>query len=373
MMKRAPIPNIARESCNKRAISVAGTCLFLLLASCSTTPPPRTVTLAGTRYVELTAGATRVLQRLAKTLSVGKKGTVTVRNVIGSILVTTWDMNSVHMVAEKTVYAGSEKRGRAILDHVTVRALQEGRNVVIEAVPSKRCGGTHLVPRIDFTLRVPRKVFLQIHAGRGGVTISGPVGTTSVSTKVGNIVLSKLEGGFSVHTEAGNIRITDVTGRRGVATTGAGSIVVRNLDADMTAHVVDGDLVVTDIAGKLRAQVETGTITIANPASSIDTGVTAGSTTVHIEDNKPGGAIRVSVEKGDISFSGPPGLKADLKATAESGVIYCGYNLKANGPLSKTHIHGIVGAGTIPICLQTEIGNIVIRPLGADSSAGEAQ
>jgi DUF4097 and DUF4098 domain-containing protein YvlB len=193
---------------------------------------------------------------------------------------------------------------------VVITESQTGDRVDIEVrIPKLRLGFGTGHRSITVVLRVPKKADLEVHTGDGSITADG------------------LEGEIRLHTGDGSIRATGLTGRL-EADTGDGHMDVRGRFDLLDLRTGDG-----------------GIEAAAEPGSKVE--------------------APWSLRSGDgsITLRIPENLGADLDAHTGDGSITLEKPVTVTGTIRKNAVRGTLGAGGLPLRIQTGDGSV--RLLGS--------
>jgi hypothetical protein len=206
---------------------------------------------------------------------------------------------------------------------VTVTESQSGDRVAIEVkIPRHHpgLGGGHR--SLTVTLRVPKQADLDVHTGDGSIDVQPVSGQLELSTGDGSITADGLQGGIRLHTGDGSIRATGLVGRL-QADTGDGHMNVRGRFDVLDLRTGDGGI---------EAAAETGSRVAA--AWSLTSG------------------------DGGITLRLPEGFSADVDAHTGDGGITLDQPVTVTGSISNNTVRGKLGAGGLPLRIQTGDGGI---------------
>ena len=142
-------------------------------------------------------------------------GSLELSNVNGSVEISSWDSQLVRIDAEILVKAGRQKDAERFLDEVEIVVEGSGRRLRVEPdYPDNRGSGLldwifgHRRPevRVDFRLRVPRKVDLDVENVNGRVDVSDVQGDATIRVTNGAVDVRDLAGSLSAHTVNGSVK-----------------------------------------------------------------------------------------------------------------------------------------------------------------------
>lgn len=158
----------------------------------------------------------------------------------GKVEVTGWDRPEVELVAEFIPGRG----GREV--KLDVQRMDGGLKILVDRPRTRSFFvfnfGRHVEPKVNLTLKVPRKLLMAVR------TVDGPIRVQS------------LEGYADCHTVDGNIEVQDVAGEVHARAVD-GNITGRQLRARVKAHAVDGRITLQKVDGGLDLGTVDGSIT----------------------------------------------------------------------------------------------------------------
>ncbi len=203
-------------------------------------------------------------EEFSKVLPLKSDGTFSIKNVNGSITVTTWKEEKVEIKALKTTKGDPEK-----LKQVKIEIESTPDSVFVDTVYPR---GRNIRVNVKYEVKVPEGVNLEdIRSVNGNVYVSGPIGNTNASTTNGKIRLDGASGALSLSTTNGRIEAVNVKGKLGARSTN-GSIVleVLSFEDSIEAKTVNGSITLRfgsleKIDADLRAKVVNGRISLDFP------------------------------------------------------------------------------------------------------------
>lgn len=157
-----------------------------------------------------------VRKRFEKTERFERGGTVSVKNVNGSIEIESWNRNEIEVRAEIQVKANRRRDAEEFLDRVEI-LMDIGRSrATIEAdYPRRSSGGgffgwlfgKKIQVKVDYRILVPDRADLTLRSVNGAITVDKVEGEASFSTTNGSIDARDLRGVVDAHTTNGHIDI----------------------------------------------------------------------------------------------------------------------------------------------------------------------
>jgi hypothetical protein len=213
-------------------------------------------------------------------------------------------------------------------DEVTITESQTGDRVDIEVrVPREHWGMNWGHREIRVILQVPKEADLDVRTGDGSVSVQPVSGHLRIFTGDGSISADGLQGEIRLHTGDGSIRATGLEGRL-EADTGDGHMDVRGRFDVLDLRTGDGGI---------EAEVERG--------------------------SKVSGAWSLRSGDGGITLRLPDDLSADLDAHTGDGHITLDFPVTVAGSISTSTVRGKLGAGGLPLRVQTGDGSIRLQKL----------
>lgn len=234
-----------------------------------------------------------------KVLPLKSDGTFSLKNVNGSIIITTWKKEKVEIKAVKTTKGDPDR-----LKEVRIEVEAAPDSVSVDTVYPRR---RNIRVKVKYEVKVPEGVHLKnVRSVNGSVYISGPLGNIRASTTNGKIKLDDTSGDLSLSTTNGKIEAVNIKGK-------------------IDAHSTNG---------------------------SIELGMLSFEDTIEAKTVNGGITLRFgSLEK----------IDADFKARSVNGRIYLDIPITFQSiHKSKHSLEGRVGQGGPKISLRTVNGSIKI-------------
>ncbi len=186
-------------------------------------------------------------------------GYIYLENSNGRIEVNSWDREEVEIIAFKKVRAGDRDEAQRLLDKLEIDVSTSGNEVeIITETPNKYRnsgffswlfgGGWNESYSVQYELRVPRKVEMNLKTTNGTVRIEDVSGRFSLKTTNGKIVADKISGVIRCKTTNGPIKVflEEVTS-----------------DDEMRFHTTNGSITVylpEDFGGEVDLKTTNGSI-----------------------------------------------------------------------------------------------------------------
>lgn len=234
-----------------------------------------------------------------KTFPIKVDGSFSLKNINGSITISTWREEKVEIRALKTTKGDPEN-----LKKVKIEVESSPDSIFVDTVFPKL---KNIRVKVDYEVRVPEGLVLEkIKSVNGDVTISGPIANVTASTTNGRIKVQGAVGELTLSTTNGKIEAFDVRG-------------------ELEAHTTNGSVELEMLSFEDEVKVETvnGSITLR---------------------------CRSSEE-----------IDAELTAKTVNGKIYLDFPVTLKSIYKSKHsLEGQIGQGGPPIYLRTVNGSIKI-------------
>ena len=205
-------------------------------------------------------------EEFSKVLPLKSGGTFSLKNVNGSITITTWKEEKVDIKALKTTKDDPDK-----LKEVKIEVKATANSVSVDTIYPR---GKNIRVSVKYEVKVPQGVNLgKVKSVNGNVYITGPVGNTSASTTNGKIKLDGAKGSLSLSTTNGRIDAANIKGELDAHTTN-GTIVLEmiSFEGSVIAKTVNGSITLRvdsleKINANLRARTLNGSISLDLPVT----------------------------------------------------------------------------------------------------------
>jgi len=205
-------------------------------------------------------------EEFSKVLPLKSGGTFSLRNVNGSITITTWKEDKVNIKALKTTKGDPDK-----LKEVEIEVEATANSVSVDTIFPR---GKNIRVSVKYEVKVPQGVNLgKVKSTNGSVSITGPVGNTNASTTNGKVELDGAKGTISLSSTNGKIEAANVKGELDADTTN-GSIVLEMLSFEdrIEARTTNGSITLrVDSLEKANADFNARTV---NGSISLDLPIT---------------------------------------------------------------------------------------------------
>jgi len=187
-------------------------------------------TFAAAALLAAAAHAATLKETFAQSYPFAAGGTLTLRNVNGSVTLDAWDRNEVRVEADKEVKAGSDAEAKKIMGEVRIEVQPSAGGLRVETKLPKRDGGGFLdwltghdsSVNVKYRVHVPRQAAVDAGSVNGHVALTGTHGRAKLETTNGGIKATGVDGNLDLETTNGTIAATGVTGTVKADTTNGG-------------------------------------------------------------------------------------------------------------------------------------------------------
>lgn len=194
------------------------------------------------------------IEEFHKTLPLKAEGSFSLKNVNGSITISTWKEDKVEIRATKTTKHDPEK-----LKEVKIEIESAPDSILVNTIYPKL---RNIRVSVNYEVKVPAGANLgKIKSVNGDVTLSGPFGNVNASTTNGRIELEGASGKINLSTTNGSLEASGIRGILEAGTTN-GSIFL-GLDAledEVKAKTVNGSITLRFQSGRIDADLEARTV-----------------------------------------------------------------------------------------------------------------
>lgn len=233
---------------------------------------------------------------------------------------------------------------------------------------------------VDFALRVPEGVSVDVENAVGEVTATDVAGDVRLDTGSGTVAARGITGTLEADTGSGSVEVEDVIGDV-TADTGSGSVTVINARGDVVADTGSGSITLRDIEGRdIDADTGSGDITIERASGSIH--ADTGSGDIIGRDIVSGASISADTGSGDVSLAGDLSGARQIEIDTSSGDVdldltaYPGMSISietGSGSISvdlpdletirsrRNYFRGTVGDASADLVIDTGSGSVRVR------------
>ncbi len=271
-----------------------------------------------------------------------RDGEVSVKNISGDIVVTTWDKNEVKIEAIKRADSHEE------LENIHVDIDSHDSRISINTEYDKSfhfnffSGFNGNYGSVYYELIVPDNAEVTLES------VSGAIRVTSIN------------GNLSAKTVSGEIKVVSA-GKDVTAKDVSGSIYLEGVAGDTKAETVSGRISVNEIQGALASKSVSGDIDITSGSEVKEARAETISGSIMANYILGQGEHYYKTVSGNINMELPADSEFSLNAKTFSGSINTDYEITISGKIDNKDIKGIVGKGGPELSLESFSGSIRIK------------
>ena len=163
--------------------------------------------------------ATSLEETFKKRLPAENVTSLSVSNQNGSIEVESWSENQIEIIAYKKVRASNREKAEKLMELLEIEIDQSGSQIRIETIhprhhKNRDSGflswlfslGDNGGASVDYIIKVPQKMDLDLNSTNGGLFVSDCEGTIDLKTTNGKIVAENIKGSTNCKTTNGSIK-----------------------------------------------------------------------------------------------------------------------------------------------------------------------
>jgi DUF4097 and DUF4098 domain-containing protein YvlB len=275
----------------------------------------KTLTLSILSLVLLSAAARAetLTENFAKTYPLAANGSLSLKNVNGSVTFEAWDRNEVQVNAEKKVKADDAEDARKIMSQLRIEVEAEPSAIRIETRMPKKTDsgfwsslfGSDVNAGVTYRIKLPRSAIVEADTVNGNVRLAGTRGTGRIDTTNGRIEVEGTAGALVLESTNGSINVARAEGAIKASTTNG------SIQAELTRVAADRDLgfsstngsVTVELPRDVRLSVDAAT---SNGGIRSDFELTGGEASRrHLtgDINGGGGTLRIRTTNGSVHIS----------------------------------------------------------------------
>jgi len=228
---------------------------------------------------------------------------------------------------------------------------------------------------VDYYLKVPTEVRLQISSTSGSVRVFDQEGSIDISITSGDVKIKSCAADVELSSTSGDIDLSGVDGDVKIGSTSS-DILAENITGTLSLRSTSGVSEIYGLTGNLTLRKTSGDTRIEGIAGNVDISSTSGD----IELEQEEGSVRITSHSGDvdvvtkllsgnrysvetisgsIEFSVPPGSDGRVRLQSVSGTVDTSLPLTIES-FSKRKLAGVLGLGGPRIELSSTSGDITL-------------
>ena len=298
----------------------------------------RTLTVAGTPNIEISAGSGSIEVRTGATGRVEVRGRIRAGDWGGGL----FRRNAVsaeERVRRVEANPPIEQSGDSIrIGHFKDDDLQEGVS-------------------ISYTVVLPAPSNLDARSGSGSVDVNGVSGRVEARSGSGSLTLQKVSA-LRASTGSGSITADGVGGELH-ATSGSGTIRATAVAGAITAKTGSGGIEIVQVGpGQVDVSSASGSVRVQGVRGGLNASTASGGLTIQGE---MAGDWRLSAASGSIRINLPATQGFELDATTGSGSIDVDFPVTVTGTVERRSLKGSAQGGGPLLRIRTSSGGIAVR------------
>ncbi len=259
---------------------------------------------------------------------------LSIENSFGNVKVTTWDKNEIKVDVHIEASSNQQEMAQKMFDAISVSDKQQGNSIDFKTSinnkdgKSDNCKNCKTTMIIDYDVRVPASVALEIENSFGDTELPDYAGAVSLTNKFGSLTTGSLGNAKKIAVEFGSANIRNIA----------------NLDATFKFSKID----IGNLSGKNNINLEfcnASEIKLDNNLSSLNLNESYSS--VNIKPGNLSASYSVSTSFGNFVDRTSAGVKR-----TDTPDKY--------GPDSNKTFEGKSGSGAAKIEINSSFGNIIL-------------
>ncbi len=300
----------------------------------------------------------KAVRQFVETTPIQASDRLSVQTPRGHVISKIWDRDEVKIDATISVWGTDEEAVNAYAEQIDVQIRRESGVVKVRPhVPKREKGDPIRSVRIDFELRHPEKVDLNVRANRGNITLPKIDGAANLNNNRGKTISEGASGSISIKQNRGDVAVQHVGGDF-TANNNRGSIKVGRVDRNAVVKNNGGATHLANIAGATTVQINRGTVEIENPEASVMIQSRGGK--VAVRPHKPiGDDYAIQNKAGAVDLIIPDGSAVDVHGYVGRGSIQTDLPLSITG-VSRTSqvVTGQLNGGGSKVAIELGRGNL---------------
>ena len=300
----------------------------------------------------------KAVRQFVETTPIQVSDRLSVQTPRGHVISKIWDRDEVKIDATISVWGTDEEAVNAYAEQIDVQIRRESGVVKVRPhVPKREKGDPIRSVRIDFELRHPEKVDLNVRARHGNITLPKIDGAANLNNNRGKTILEGASGNISIKQNRGDVAVQHVGGDF-TANNNRGSIKVGRVDRNAVVKNNGGATHLANIAGATTVQINRGTVEIENPEAGVIVQSRGGK--IAVRPHKPiGDDYAIQNKDGAVDLIIPDGSAVDVHGYVGRGGIQTDLPLSITG-VSRTSqvVTGQLNGGGSKVAVELGRGNL---------------
>ncbi|MDE2697453.1 MAG: hypothetical protein OXI23_01155 [Gemmatimonadota bacterium] len=300
----------------------------------------------------------KAVRQFVETTPIQVSERLSVRTTRGHVTSKIWDRDEVKIDAKISVWGTDEEAVNAFAEQIDIQIRRESGAVQIRPnVPKRKKGDSIRSVRIDFELRHPEKVDLDVRAGRGNITLPQIDGAATLNNNRGKTIFEGASGNIKIKQNRGDIAVQHAGGDF-TANNNRGSINVGQVGGRVVAKNNRGTTRLKNIAGATTVQANRGAVEIENPEAGVM--IQSRGSNIAVRPHKPiDDDYAIQNKDGAVDLIIPDGSAVDVHGYVGRGSIQTDLPLSITG-VSRTSqvVTGQLNGGGSKVAIELGRGDL---------------
>ena len=303
----------------------------------------------------------KAVRQFVETTPIQVSDCLSVRTPKGHVTSKIWDRDEVQVDATISVWGTDEAAVQAFAEQIDIQIRRKSGAVQIQPnVPKREKGDPVRSVRIDFELRHPEKVDLDVRASRGNITLPKIDGAATLNNNRGKTIFEGASGNIRVKQNRGDIAVQHAGGDF-IANNNRGSINVGQVGGRVVAKNNRGTTRLKNIAGATTVQTNRGAIEIENPEAGVM--IQSRGSNIAVRPHKSiGDDYAIQNKDGAVDLIIPDGSAVDVHGYVGRGSIQTDLPLSITG-VSRTSqvVTGQLNGGGAKVAIELGRGSLSLH------------
>lgn len=300
----------------------------------------------------------KAVRQFVETTPIQISDRLSVQTPRGHVISKIWDRDEVKIDATISVWGTDEEAVNAYAEQIDVQIRWESGVVKVRPhVPKREKGDPIRSVRIDFELRHPEKVNLNVRARHGNITLPKIDGAANLNNNRGKTILEGASGNISIKQNRGDVAVQHVGGDF-TAQNNRGSIRAGRVGGRAVVKNNRGTTRLENIVGVTTVHTNRGAVEIENPEAGVI--VQSRSGKIAVRPHKPiGDDYAIQNKDGAVDLIIPDGSAVDVHGYVGRGKIQTDLPLSITG-VSRTSqvVTGQLNGGGAKVAIELGRGSL---------------
>ena len=300
----------------------------------------------------------KAVRQFVETTPIQVSDRLSVQTPRGHVISKIWDRDEVKIDATISVWGTDEEAVNAYAEQIDVQIRRESGVVKVRPnVPKREKGDPIRSVRIDFELRHPEKVDLNVRARHGNITLPKIDGAANLNNNRGKTILEGASGNISIKQNRGDVAVQHVGGDF-TAQNNRGSIRAGRVGGRAVVKNNRGTTRLENIVGVTTVHTNRGAVEIENPEAGVI--VQSRSGKIAVRPHKPiGDDYAIQNKDGAVDLIIPDGSAVDVHGYVGRGGIQTDLPLSITG-VSRTSqvVTGQLNGGGAKVAIELGRGSL---------------